>query len=125
MFEQRDLKLPRGREVLESPRPRMMERVHHLAEYVELELVDGGVADAHGFRVLIPAEPRRLALGQPSFAGGPVHDLDIPRATGGGAEQPIAPCLRLVVISRVHQGEERQRGVAQPTVPIVPVSRAP
>ena len=82
-----------------------MERVHHLAEDVELELVDGGVADAHGFRVLIPAEPRRLALGQPSFARRPVHDLDIRRASGGGAEQPIAKRLRLFVISRVHQRE--------------------
>ncbi len=47
------------------------------------------------------------------------------RATSGGAEQPIAPRLRLFVITRVHQREERQRGVAQPTVPIVPVARPP
>ena len=125
MFEQRDLKLPRGREVLESTRPRMMGSVHHLAENIELELVDGGVADAHGFRVLIPTEPRRLALGQPSFARGPVHDLKIRRASSGGAEQPIAKRPRLFVIPRVHQREERQRGVAQPTIAIVPIARAP
>src|SRR3979411_1507850 len=51
-----------------------------------------------------------LALGQPSFARSPVHDLDIRWASSGGSEQPTAPCLRLVLISWVHQRPESQRG---------------
>src|ERR1700720_1653326 len=91
MREQRALKLPRGREVLETAEPRMMERVHHFAVNIELQLVGGSVADAHRFRVLVSAEPRHLALGQPSFACAPVHDLDLRRAAGGGAQPPAAP----------------------------------
>jgi hypothetical protein len=49
MREERALKLPRRREVLETADPRMMSRIHHLAEDIELELAGGGIADAHGF----------------------------------------------------------------------------
>ena len=49
MREQRALKLPRGREVLETADPRMMSRIHHFAEDIELELVGSGIADAHWF----------------------------------------------------------------------------
>ena len=102
MREQRAQKRPRGRVVRETAQPRLMERIHHFAEDIKLELVGGGIADAHGLRVLVSAEPRDLALGQPSFARDPIHDLGLRRASSSGSEQPVAPRSRLVVISPIH-----------------------
>ncbi len=45
-------------------------------------------------------------------------------AAGGGAQQPVAPGARLVVVAGVHQRQQRERGVAQPAVAVVPVARA-
>jgi hypothetical protein len=75
MREQRALKLPRGREVLETAHPRMVKRIYHFAEDIELELVDGGVADAHWFEFSYPpshgtsrsASPRPRLVEYPMF----------------------------------------------------------
>ena len=40
------------------------------------------------------------------------------------AQQPVAPGVRLVVVARVHQREQRQRRIAQPAEAIVPVADA-
>ena len=106
MGEQRKSKIQRGVETLEAADPRVMEGVHHLAEDIELELVGGSVADAHGFRALVTAEPWHLALGQPALARDPVHDLELRGASRRGAQQPVAPSLRLVVVSPIHEREQ-------------------
>ena len=57
----------------------LVERVDHLAVDVELQLLRGGVADAHGARPLEPRQPVEHALVEAPLAGDPVHDLDIGR----------------------------------------------
>ena len=47
---------------------RLVERVHHLAVDVELELLVGGVADAHGFGVLVARQPGNLPLAEQPLA---------------------------------------------------------
>ena len=47
MLDQVRLQRPARLVVRKADAPRKMERVHHLAEYVELELLRGGVTDAH------------------------------------------------------------------------------
>src|SRR5215468_11749858 len=53
---------------------RLVKRVHHLAVHVELELMDSGVADAHGRRGLVAGQPVEHELGEPALAAGTVHD---------------------------------------------------
>ena len=72
-----------------------MQRVHQLAVDIELQLLVGGVADAHRPAVLVPGQPRQLVFGQPALAGDAVHDLHLRRMAGDGAQQPLAPGARL------------------------------
>src|SRR5258708_11422319 len=48
---------PRGA-VGEAADAALVQRVHHLAEDVELKLVGGGVPDAYGLRAFVADEPR-------------------------------------------------------------------
>ena len=108
----------------EPAAPRQVQRVHHLAVDVELQLAVRGVADAHRLRALVAGEPRHLPFGQAPLAGDAVHDLHLVGAAGDGAQQPVAPRLRLLVVAGVHQREQRERRVAQPAEAVVPVARA-
>ena len=108
----------------EAALARLVERVHHLAVDVELQLRRGGVADAHRLRALVAGEPGELQFRQAALAGDAVHDLHLRRAAGDRAHQPVAPGARLVVVAGVHQREQRERGVAQPAVAVVPVAHA-
>lgn len=47
----------------------VVQGVEHLAPHVEWELADGGVADPHRSRPLIPAQPRQLMLGDATTTG--------------------------------------------------------
>ena len=102
----------------------LVERRHHLAVDVELELAGGGVADAHGCRALVTREPVDLPLVEAALAGGPVHDLHLRGIAGDGPQQPVPPGHGLVVEAAAHQRLEGQRGVAQPAEPVVPVAVA-
>ena len=77
-----------------------------------------------GLRALVAVEPVELELGQPPLARDPVHDLELLRQPGDRAEQPVAPCARLVVVARPHERQQCQRRVAEPAVPVVPVPNA-
>ena len=52
----------------ETALPRLVQRVHDLAENIELELHVRRVADAHRLRILVSRQPRDLPFGQPPFA---------------------------------------------------------
>ena len=103
---------------------RLMQRVHHFAENIELQLVMRRVADAHRLRVGVARQPRHFPFGQPPLAANAVHDLNLARTAGRRAQEPVAPHLRLVVVAAVHQRQQRQRRVAQPAVAVVPVAHA-
>src|SRR4029077_9487395 len=38
-------------------------------------------------------------------------------------DKPISPCPCFVVVSKVHEGQERKGGVAQPAISVIPVPR--
>ena len=100
-----------------------MHGVHQLAVDVELQLVGGRIADAHGMGALVARKPRHLPLGQAPLAGDAVHDLHLVGRARERAQQPVAPRLRLLVVARVHQRLQREGRVAQPAVAVVPVAR--
>ena len=62
------LEMPRRPRSRDAATPRLMQRVHHLAEDVELELAVRGVADAHRPRALVAGQPGHLPLEQPALA---------------------------------------------------------
>ncbi len=99
-----------------------LERQHHLAHHVGLALADGPVADPHGTRVGVPGQPVHRPLGQAPGAVDGIHDLEVAGVAGDGAKQPVAPEPRLVRRARLDQRVDRQRGVAEPAVAVVPVA---
>ena len=103
---------------------RLVEGVDYLAVHVELELLGGRVTDAYWLRVLVAGQPLEHALVEPPLAAESVHDLDVRRIAGHGAEEPIAPAVRLVLVAGSEHREQRQRRVAQPAEAIVPVAGA-
>src|SRR5207237_8418019 len=79
VVEEHLLQLPRVPLELEPVRTRLVERVDHLSEHVDLKLLARGVADAHRSRILVAAEPWQLELREPPPAAHAVHALDICR----------------------------------------------
>ena len=124
VFDECALQAPR----LEAPRqpaaPALMQRVHYFAEHVELQLIGGGVADAHRFRVLITGKPVNVGLAQNAFAAEAVHDLHLRGTASRRPKEPIAPRRRLVEVARIHERQQCERRVAQPAEAIVPVPLA-
>ncbi len=106
------------------PASRLQQRVHHLAEDVELQLRRGRVADPDRPRALVAGQPVELHLGQPPLARQAVHDLQVGGAPRGGAKEPRAPRLGFLDLSGVEQHEQRERGIPQPAEAVVPVTRA-
>ena len=124
VLQQGALHVPAGLRDGEASHARLLEGIHQLAIDVELELLVGGVADAHGFRIGIAGQPVDFPFGEPPLAAQSVHDLHLVGRARDGALQPVAPGGCLVVNTGVHHGQERERGVAQPAQAVVPVARA-
>ena len=104
--------------------PRLVEEVEHLAVDVELELLAGAVPDPDRRRALVAGEPVELELRQPPFAGRAVHDLDVVRVAGDGAQQPAPPRACLLDEAVPEQRREREARVAEPAEAVVPVADA-
>ena len=85
---------------------------------------DGRVADPHRSRAGVPGQPVDGPLGQAPRAVDGVHDLEVGGVAGHGPEQPVAPEPRLVGRARLDQRVDREGGVAQPAVAVVPVALA-
>ena len=88
------------------------DRVGGLAEDVDLQLLVGSVSDPHRRRILIAGQPGHDQFRQPSLAAYAIHDLNLMRAAGDGPNQPVSPRARFVVIAEMHQGQQRERGIA-------------
>ena len=104
--------------------PGLVHRVQHLAVHVELELLRRRVADAHRLGPLVAGQPVQLHLRQPPLAGQAVHDVRRGGVAGHRPMQPRPPGVRLLEVAAAHQGHEREGGVAQPAVAVVPVAHA-
>ena len=98
------------------------QRAHHLPEHVGLPLLDRRVADAHGPGAGVAGEVVELALGEMPATLDGVHHLHVHRIARDRPQQPVAPVLRIVGAARGEQGLQRQRGIAQPAVAVVPVA---
>src|SRR5262245_36884408 len=69
LVRERDLEAPRGPTRWNSADVRLVKRVHHLAEDVQLELLVRRVTDAHRTRTFITRKPRELPLPEKTLAG--------------------------------------------------------
>ena len=98
--------------------------VHDLTEHIELKLDVRRVADADRRGFLVARQPVDDPFGKPPLAADAVHDLDLIGTAGHRPKQPFAPRLRFFVKAGIHRAEQRQRGVAQPAVAIVPIALA-
>ena len=103
-----------------------VQRVEQLAVDVELGLAPGAVADPDRGGVAPAAQVRQLALGEVVLAADPVHDLQraLARASAGRAGHERDEVLGLVRARADVQRLERQAGVADPGVAVVPVALA-
>ena len=122
--EQGELEAPRELVVGDADRAGLLEREHDLAEHVALELQVRGVADPHRRGAPVAGQALHLVLGQAPLARQPVHDLHVGRIAGDRPQQPVAPLLGLGLEAVLHERLERQGGVAQPDVAVVPVAHA-
>src|SRR4051812_48352287 len=88
------------------PLPRQVEEV---PVDIELQLLGGGVADAHGCRALVPLE-RELELDQAALSADAVHDLQVVdaarRAALDEAAEPVGLPLETQLAQRAN-GELR------------------
>ncbi len=91
----------------------LVERVHHLAVYVDLQLLARRVADSDRRRALVPVAPGHLVLDEAPLAGDAVHDLKVCRIAGYGAEQPAPPLARFLdVVGAWASRRPRVRGAS-------------
>jgi hypothetical protein len=101
-------------------------RIHQLAVDVELELIEGAVADADGPRAAVPVEVVERVFGQVAPAVDPVHDLQgsVPAGFVDARLQPLHEPRRLLGEADPQQRVEGERGVPDPGVAVVPISHA-
>src|SRR5581483_5505827 len=85
---------------------RLCDGVGELAIDVELELESGRVADAHRLRFLVAGEPVDFPFIETPLAGHAVHGLDLVRAAGNGADEPLLPLRSLLGITGVEEGKQ-------------------
>src|SRR5215467_6470981 len=83
--------------------PRLMQRIHYLTENIELKLVVRGVADAHRPGIFVARKPGHFPFRQTPLAAQAVHGLDLAWTARRSPQQPLAPLLRLVVVTGVHE----------------------
>ena len=98
--------------------------IHQFAEHIELKLGMRGVTDTHRLRPRVTRQPRHFPFGQPPLAADAIHDLQLIRTAGHGAQQPLAPSLSLLNVAGMHGAEQHERGVAQPAEAIIPIALA-
>ena len=91
MLEEALLQSPRGFLAADGAATGDVQHVHDFAVDIELQLVRCGIADAHRTRSFVAAQPTDVPFGQPPLARNAVHDLDLRRGSGYGAQEPIAP----------------------------------
>ena len=121
-LEQGDLYSPGCRLRFQAGGSRQMQRVHDFAVDIELELLRCRVAHAHRSRAAIAGQPAHLVFIETPLARDAVEYLQILGTTRHGAQQPLAPGDRFFVVAGEQQRVQRERGIAQPAVTVVPVA---
>ncbi len=106
---------------LDTGTAREIEAVEYLAVDVDLVLLRRRVADQHGLCAAIARQLRYLVFVEVPATVEPIHDLHSVGRAADRPQQPVAPSRRLLGEASVEEGAEREGGVAQPAVAIVPV----
>ena len=110
--QQRALQIPGVLVGSDAGFPRQVQPVEDLTPHVELELPGRGITLPHGYGALIAGQPVQGVFRQAAGAVDAVHDLQIRRVTGHGAQQPFPPRLGLGDEPGTEQGLQREGGVA-------------
>src|SRR5215831_18917143 len=103
VFEDAQVNGPRGLVRSEPHLAGGIKTTERFAVDVDLELVPGAVANAHGAGLLITGKPVELQLVEPSLAGNAVHDLKPRGIARHGARQPVTERSSLILVSADHQ----------------------
>jgi len=93
-----------------------------LAIHVEPQLVRRPIADPYRGRALVAGQPGQLPFPQVTLSGDHVHELQVFRITGHGAQEPSAPCPRLLPVPGPQERGQRRGGVPKPSEAIVRVT---
>src|SRR5579871_3696875 len=122
MIDQRGLQ-PRRRNPhiilgLRSPQ----QRRRHLTKHIQLKLPRRSISNPHRRRPLIPRQPIRHPLRNPSLPFKSIDHLNLIRSSRRRSQQPLPPRNRLVHITRLHQHQQRKRRIPQPAISIVPIT---
>ena len=100
-----------------------VDRVEHGSPHVVLLLVESSVADAHRLGALVAAEVMQDVLVQGALAVDPVHDLQLV-VTVGDVGDEVEEVVGLPVEAERIQAPQREGGVPDPAVAVVPVALA-
>src|SRR5262249_24336487 len=76
-----------------------------------------------GFAPSYPASHGNLPFIEAPFTQQTVHGLNLRWVARHSASQPLTPVVGLLQETRVHECEQCEGGVAQPTVPVIPIAR--
>ncbi len=115
------LQRPRLGGLRQAALPCEVQCIHDLAVHVELALPERRIADPHRAGTVVSGQPVGLPFEQMPFPVDAIHDLQIRGISRHGTHQPRAPGRGLFDAPVVVQGQEDERGVAQPAVPVIPV----
>ncbi|MCY1439855.1 hypothetical protein D9M71_561070 [compost metagenome] len=100
-------------------------RVHQLAENVELDLGVGQVADAHRRRAAVPGQVREFDFRQFLAAVDAIQDIEFHRfalAIADPSAQPAHVGVGLFGETQAHEGIDGEGRVADPGVAVIPVA---
>ena len=100
-----------------------VDRVEHRAPHVVLALVVGAVADAHRPGAVVAVQVVEDALVEVALAVDAVHDLELVVALGDVGDE-AEEVVGLPVEAEGVEAPQRERGVADPAVAVVPVALA-
>src|SRR5437588_3082592 len=92
---------------LPSRAPDSVDRLQHLAVDIELQLVNGCVADSDWFRSTITIEIFEDVLGDPVIAVDRVHDLETFRVSLVRLSHPADETIGLLVEPHLKQGVDQ------------------
>ena len=101
-----------------------VERVEHGAPHVVLVLVVGAVAHPHRPGALVAGQVVERLLHQLGLAVDPVHDLELALLGLGHVGDEVEEVVGLPVEAQRVEAPEREGGVADPAVAVVPVALA-
>ncbi|MNL26773.1 hypothetical protein D3C87_1483220 [compost metagenome] len=102
-------------------------RVHQLAEDVELNLRVRQIADAHRLRATVAGQVRELDFRQFLTAVDAIQNVEFHRLAATIADPPAQPAhvgIGFFDKAQAHEGVHGERGVADPGVAVIPVAFA-